>query len=561
MFTLAILGNACSASLPFFLKLIVDKVSENSGAVSFADLSYPLVLVVLVFVFQEVFFRAAHIIETYTAPEAFRHITISLYEGLIKRPTSYFENKFSGDLGRRIEQIGSSVMFFLESFPWIFGWMSMSIIVSALVLSLTHRYVFLTFIGWVVFFILTSMPILVWHYKASKKVAAAHASLSGGIIDTLSNIPLVQSFGGVPYEQSQNKKATWEVVAAERKMRWISVVNKFQCGISQAILGISLIYVSVLLFARGEFTVGDFVLVSATIPALAGVIWNFGEIVIQVSKHYGELSDAVSHLREKQEQLQGGDVLNVFDKEYPIEFRDVCFQYPATNAFVFDKFSLHIKQGERVGIVGASGAGKSTLIKLLLRQYELNGGHIYIGGVRIQDFSLEAFHGLMSYVPQDTSLFHRSLFENIKYAKINASDQEVFNASKKANADEFIKNFPSEYETKVGERGIKLSGGQRQRIALARAILKNAPILILDEATSSLDAESEAFIQDALLKLFKNHTVIAIAHRLSTLRAMDRIVVLENGLVAESGSPQELLQKEGGMFKKMWEHQKDGFIT
>lgn len=560
-FMSAILGNMCSASLPYFLKLIVDKVLENSGVVSFDDLSRPFIFLVLVFVFQEVFFRAGHIIETYTTPEVFQHITISLYEGLIKRPTSYFENKFSGDLGRRIEQVGSSVMFFLESFPWILGWMSMSIIVSAFILSLTHRYIFLTFIGWVAFFILTSIPILIWHYKASKKVAAAHASLSGSIIDTLSNIPLVQAFGGVSYEQSQNKKATWEVVAAERKMRWISIVNKSQCGISQAILGISLVYVSVLLFSRGEFTVGDFVLVSATIPALVGVIWNFGEIVIQVSKHYGELSDAVSHLREKQEQLQGGDVLSVPGKRYSIEFGDACFQYPDTKAFVFDKFSLHIKQGERVGVVGASGAGKSTLIKLLLRQHELNGGHIYIGGVPIQDFSLEAFHELMSYVPQDTSLFHRSLFENIKYAKINASNQEVFNASKKANADEFIKNFPNEYETKVGERGVKLSGGQRQRIALARAILKNAPILILDEATSSLDTKSESFIQDALLKLFNDRTVIAIAHRLSTLRAMDRIVVLENGLVAESGSPQELLQKEGGIFKTMWEHQKDGFIT
>lgn len=561
MLTAIIIGNTCGSLLPYFLKLVADKVLENPGTVSFADLSRPFIFLVLVFLFQEIFNRIGHIIETYVAPEIFRYITTSLFEGLVKRPTSYFENKFSGDLGRRIEQVGSAIMFFVESFPWTFGWMATAIIGSAFILSLTHWYIFLTFIGWVAFFILTSIPVLIWHYRASKKVASSRASLSGSIIDTLSNIPLVQAFGGVPYEQSQNEKATWEVVMAERKMRWISVAHKFQCGISQAILGISLTYVSVLLFTRGEFTVGDFVLVSATIPSLIGVIWNFGEIIIQVSRYYGELSDAVSHLREKQEQLQGGNVSEVFNKEYSIEFRDVSFQYPATKAFVFDKFSLGIKQGERVGIVGASGVGKSTLVKLLLRQHEFGGGSISIGGVPIQDFSLEAFHKLMSYVPQDTSLFHRSLFENIKYAKISASDQEVFNASQKAKADEFIKNFPSGYETKVGERGVKLSGGQRQRIALARAILKNAPILILDEATSSLDTESESFIQEALLNLFNDRTVIAIAHRLSTLRAMDRIIVLENGLVAESGSPQELLQKEGGIFKKMWEHQKDGFIT
>ena len=164
-------------------------------------------------------------------------------------------------------------------------------------------------------------------------------------------------------------------------------------------------------------------------------------------------------------------------------------------------------------------------------------------------------------MPQDTSLFHRTLFENIKYAKVDATDQEVFEASRRANADSFIKSFPNEYETMVGERGVKLSGGQRQRIALARAILKNAPVLVLDEATSSLDTESETSIQASLAKLFEGRTVIAIAHRLSTLRAMDRIVVLENGIVVESGNPQELLKEEGSIFKKMWEQQRDGFIT
>ncbi len=562
MVILVIIGNACTYSLPYFLKLIVDKVSDNpAGAVSFAELLNPFLLLAGILLLQEVFFRIGHILETYTAPDAFQHITTALYGGLIKRPTSYFENKFSGDLGRRIEQVGSSVLFFTEFFPWEMGWVIMTIVMSAVVLSVTHIYILVTFLAWVTFFILSSIPILIWQYKSAEKVASAQATLSGSIVDTLSNIPLVQSFGGVSYEQRKNELITSDVVLIERKTRWISILNKFQCGISVALLGISLTYVSVLLFTRGEFTVGNFVLVAATIPSLVGVIWTFGEIVIQASKRYGELADAVTNLRENQEQLTGGTVDGVSGKRYPIEFENVRFQYPGTNNPVFNNFSLAIKQGERVGVVGASGVGKSTLVKLLLRQHDFGQGNIKIGEVKIQDFDLDTFHQLISYVPQDTSLFHRSLFENIQYAKIDSTEKEVLAASKKANADDFIKNFPQGYDTKVGERGVKLSGGQRQRIALARAILKDAPILILDEATSSLDTESEAFIQDALSKLFKDRTVIAIAHRLSTLRAMDRIVVLEGGLIVESGNPQELLRQEESIFKKMWDHQKDGFIT
>lgn len=576
MLVTIVLGNVCSFSMPYFLKLIVDTVtshaaaggvggagvaSASAGAITFADLSMPFTFFIVVLVCQEIFFRTGHIIEVYMTPDIFRHITTSLYDGLIKRPTSYFENKFSGDLGRRVEQVGQSVLFFTESLPWEIGWIGLSAVVSAVILGFTNIYLFLTFIGWLAFFVITSIPLLIWNSRTSEKVATAHAKLSGNIVDTLSNIPLVQSFGGVAFEQSQNDMVLSGVVYAERKARWAGAINKLQCGVSLILLAGSLTYVSIFLFTKGEFTVGDFVVVAAIIPSFISVIWNFGDIVIQTTKRYGELADAVAHLREKQEQLMGGDVDEVAHEAFPIEFKDLRFQYPATSAPVFEKFSMHIRQGERVGVVGASGAGKSTLVKLLLRQHEFEAGSVRIGGIPIQDFSLEAFHKLISYVPQDTSLFHRSLFDNIKYAKIHASDGEIFEASKKANADEFIRTFPEGYETKVGERGVKLSGGQRQRIALARAILKNAPILILDEATSSLDSESESFIQGALSKLFKDRTVIAIAHRLSTLKAMDRIVVLEGGIVVEDGNPQELLKKEGSIFKKMWEHQKDGFIS
>ncbi len=561
MLVLIILGNVMAYSLPLFLKVVVDKVVENSGLVSFSDLFSPFLLLVLALLLQELFFRTGHIIETYLVPDVFRHLSTSLYKGLIKRPTSYFENKFSGDLGRRIEQASSSAVYFIESTCWGAGWVFMSLIMAAIVLSSTHRYIFLTFLAWSAFFILSSVPILVWHRKTSEKVATTHAHFSGNIVDTLSNISLVQSFGGISHEESRNQEVTGEVVRAERKMRWVSVLDKFQNGISLVLLGTSLVFVSIVLFVEGKFSVGDFVLVSAVIPSLVGTIWSFGEIVMGTSRQYGTLSDAIGHLRERQEYLLGGNVSDIPEQKYSVEFKNVNFQYPKTHLPVFRDFSLSVRDGERVGIVGASGVGKSTLVKLLLRQHAYSAGSIAIGGIPIQDFDLNVFHGLISYVPQDTSLFHRSLFENIKYAKIDATNEQVMEASKKSNAHEFIKDLPQGYDTKVGERGIKLSGGQRQRIALARAILKNAPILILDEATSSLDTESENFIQEALTSLFAGRTVIAIAHRLSTLKAMDRIVVLENGVVVENGNPQELLKSSSGIFKKMWDQQKNGFVS
>ncbi len=560
MCILVVAGNACANLLPYFFKRIADQIAQGTGGVSFHDLMGSFGLVAAVLVTQEILFRTGHILETYIAPDGFRHLTTSLYEGLIKRPTSYFEDKFSGDLGRRIEQVGTGTIYFLDTFPWHMGWIICGLVVSGVLFDLIHPYVFLTFASWFVIFVATSLPLLRWHYRASKTVAASHAHLSGGIIDALSNVSLIHSFGAVAYEQGLNQESVHDLVKTERKVRWISVLNKFQQGFSVFLLGSSLTLVSIFLFSRGQFTVGDFVVVAATIPLLVGVIWNFGDTILHASKEYGQLSDAIAHLRKRQEQLTGGALDTVENNTSSVTFQDILFQYPAGDHPVLKKFSLHIEQGEHLGIVGPSGAGKSTLVKLLLRQYEPGEGSISIGSTPTQNLTLDTFNKLISYVPQDTSLFHRTLFENIHYANPAASREAVLEASMRAHAHEFIIALPDGYETKVGERGIKLSGGQRQRIALARAILKNAPILVLDEATSSLDSESESVVQQALSDLFESHTVIAIAHRLSTLRAMDRIVVMDQGAIIESGNPRDLLNNEKSLFKKMWEHQKNGFI-
>ena len=430
---------------------------------------------------------------------------------------------------------------------------------SIFLLGTTHPSVFIVFAIWLGVFIVSSIPMLWWHHHASKAVAASHARLSGNIIDVFGNVSVVHAFGQLLYEQDYNEEVLREVIKAERKQRLIEIFNKAQQGFSIVLLGISLSVVSLLLFTKGEFSAGDFVIVATLIPSLTAVVWNFGDTVIRSARFFGQMVDAVEYLQHEQQQLEEGKVAEI-PRSSTAAFDNVSFHYPGTEKAVFEKFSLEIKEGERVGIVGASGAGKSTLVKLLLRQYEPQRGIIAIGSVATTHLTLDTFNRLIAYVPQDTSLFHRSLFENIRYARPDATREEIIAASKRARAHEFVDVLPEKYETTVGERGIKLSGGQRQRIALARAILKDAPILVLDEATSSLDTESETLIQQGFLELFKGRTVIAVAHRLSTLRTMDRIVVIEGGTIIESGSPKELLSREDGMFKRMWEHQKSGFI-
>ena len=558
MYTCIILGNVLGYMDAYFIKIIVDKISSGNVH-ALRDLMTPLIFTGIVLTGGELFFRLGHALETTIVLKAFDRITSFLYKNLLNRPTAYFEDKFSGELNRRVEQIGEAVKFFIESFPWQIGWPIIGSIMTAVLLSTVHSLLFWTFIVWLVLFVASSYFLLRLQYKLSKVVSEKSASLSGTIVDVLGNTSAVHAFAAHEYEDSYYRTYMDETLKADKKSRIMYLINKTQQGTSILLLSGVLILVGVELFLKGEITVGGFVIITSVLGSFPGIVWNIGEIITRATTTTGEFKNALESL--------GAETLEVKDgaEEIPLEkptvdFKDVTFSYPKSDTAVLDHLTLSIRSGEKIGLVGKSGAGKSTIVKLLLRSYDPVKGSVEIDGRNISTLKLKSLRESVTFVPQDTSLFHRTLYENILYAKPTATKEEVVEASKKAHAHDFIEKYADGYDTLVGERGVKLSGGQRQRIALARAMLKNSPILVLDEATSSLDTESEEIIQKGLQELFKDRTVLAVAHRLSTLRSMDRIIVLEGGKIVEDGKPQELLLKTDGVFKKMWELQKNGFV-
>ena len=284
-----------------------------------------------------------------------------------------------------------------------------------------------------------------------------------------------------------------------------------------------------------------------------------GRQIVEFHKVVGICTQSLSFIVEPHELVDSADAQDLVISRAMIEFKNICFSYHQGTP-VFENLNLVLEPGQKVGLVGLSGGGKSTFVKILLRLYDVQSGSILIDKQDIRHVKKHSLIDQMATIPQEPELFHRTVLENIRFARPDASDEEVFAAATVANCHQFISELPQGYESLVGERGIKLSGGQRQRIAIARAVLKNAPILILDEATSALDSLTEKYIQEGLDEAMKGKTAIVIAHRLSTLKSMDRILVFEQGAIVEDGSPNDLLDNPEGKFSMLWKMQSAGFI-
>ncbi|MBR1600678.1 MAG: ABC transporter ATP-binding protein [Alphaproteobacteria bacterium] len=382
----------------------------------------------------------------------------------------------------------------------------------------------------------------------SEKRARFHAETDGVFIDTVTNSDLVKSFANYFYEKSRFYHVLRTAVRAEQKERTKDAVFDFQG---------KMVFYSVYLLSSicvfyywylGRLVLADVVMSTSLLNGLMMEVNNIGFFAGEFAQQYGQVKDGLELVFSPRSVEDLPTAHNINMRGRAIDYNNITYHYK-NKSDLFNNFNLKIKSGEKVGLVGHSGSGKSTLIKLLVRYFDVIDGKITVGGENVKEVRQESLRAKIAVIPQDTALFNRTIMENIRYGNVNASDAEVLSAAKQAYADEFIKELPNGYNSKVGERGVMLSGGERQRIAIARAILKNAPILILDEATSALDSDSEQFIQKSLKKLMKGKTVIAIAHRLSTLKEMDRLIVMDKGKIVEEGSHEELLKRKGAYYK------------
>jgi ATP-binding cassette subfamily B protein len=384
--------------------------------------------------------------------------------------------------------------------------------------------------------------------------AGQAAHVSGDLTDVVSNIGLVRAFGATQREQQRlSLKIEDEMQAQRASLRSLERLRQFHAVSVFVVTGGVLVW-AIELWRLGEISTGDVVLTTSLGFTVLHASRDFAMAMVDMVQQVAKLGEAVQVLGLPHEMQDADDAQPLAVASGAIEFRNVSFSYPSGQP-VLNRFTLHVPGGQKVGLVGRSGAGKSTIIALLQRLYDPEAGEVLIDGQDIARVTQSSLRGSIAVVQQDISLFHRSLLENLRYGRPEATDEEVYRAVDAARCTEFIARLPEGYDTLVGERGMKLSGGQRQRLAIARAFLMDAPIVLLDEATSSLDTESEQSIQEALARLFRGRTVIAIAHRLSTLDSFDRIVVLDRGRIVEDGPPRRLLQKKGGIYSRMYGRQ------
>jgi len=407
------------------------------------------------------------------------------------------------------------------------------------------------------------IAIMTWRVKKAfpynRQEAEKDTARTAALADAVTNVGTIRAFANEQYELKRFSRVANKAYDAYNDLAFATLKNDtISHTMTNTLRALSFVF-GIYAVVHFGANAGVLYLVVAYTTSIVDRLWQFSRVVRNINRALGDAEQMTETLQIEPEIQDPEIPEGVRIHRGSIDFHKVSFSHTGATDKLFKQLNLRIKQGEKVGLVGPSGGGKTTLTGLLMRFNDINGGEILIDGQDIAAITQTVLRQHISYVPQEPLLFHRSIRENISYGQLDASDQVIEGVAKMAHAHEFISKLPQGYDTLVGERGVKLSGGQRQRVAIARAMLKNAPILVLDEATSALDSESEVLIQDALWKLMERRTAIVIAHRLSTIQKMDRIIVLENGKIAEQGSHKELLRKDG-VYAKLWAHQSGGFI-
>lgn len=545
---------------PLFYKKFFDIITAagNRPAAS-QGLVHLLIIILLLNAVSWLSFRIGLFILNRFEAETMARLKQQSFDYLIDHSHSFFSDNFSGALVQRVGRFSRSFERLYDSFIFNILPLTINIVGIVIVVWLQQPLIAILMLAWVFITLLGNYIFARWKLKYDLRAASADSATTARLADSIANQTTIASFVGSTYESKAFKDVTTREAKATRLAWNLSAISDGTQAALIVIIEFLLFYYGITFWQQGVITVGTFVLIQVYLLGLANQLWSASRVIRNIYEGFADAEEMVSILRLSHEVKDVFGAKPLVVTEGNIELNDISFSF-VNHRPVLSDIKLSIRGGEKIALIGPSGAGKSTLMRLILRMYDLRHGTIVIDGQDTQRVTQASLREMISVVPQDPVLFHRSLLENIRYGRRDATDDAVIAAARLAHCDEFIEVLPEKYATFVGERGIKLSGGERQRVAIARAILKNAPILILDEATSSLDSHSEALIQDALDKLMKGKTTIVIAHRLSTIRKMDRIIVLQHGKIVEEGSHEDLISREGSLYKHLWTLQAGGFI-
>jgi ATP-binding cassette subfamily B protein len=535
----------------YIIKILIDLIVTIKTQEIIRTCFWPIVIFLMIHLMSNISWRVLSYIKYKTQPNVKNNIIIRTCSYVYNHSYQFFQDNFSGEISNNVTMLADNIEFIIyENSVYVIR------IVALLIASLYSMYCVHPFFSWIL--LIWTISFLFFSLVFSRKIqnisecyGESQSMVSGKIVDTTSNASSMSIFSSQDHEVVDLSNALLNMKLQFQRKELFFMKFSFLHGLYILSLIALMIYLLVVLKLKGLVTVGDFVLILGLTSQITDSSWNLTDVIHRINGNLGWCKQSIKKLFMPNSIKDKLDAKDLIVSHGEINFNNVCFSYE-TGKELFHNMSIKILAKEKVGLVGCSGDGKSTFVNLILRLYDVHSGSILIDGQDIKNVTQNSLRSAISMIPQDPYLFHRSIMENIRYGSVNAGYNDVVMASKQAHAHDFISQLPLGYDSIIGERGVKLSGGQRQCIAIARAILKNAPILIMDEATSQLDSLTEMNIKNSLNELMEKKTTIIIAHRLSSLVNMDRILVFKSGKIVENGNHEELLL-ENGIYKNLWD--------
>ena len=559
MVCIALLAASIDAVAPVGMSRLVNGVSAAKNAHAGFVAVLPWIGLLAAIWFAGGFtYRGYEALDVETSPRLRGLVQKYLFTYMLGHSPRYFQDNFAGKLGQKIKQAGQATIGILQIVCFDMVRVAGSVVLGAVLMYLQHPIYALILGVWTMLYLTIVLALARRCVVLSKALSDEVSTSTGRLIDAITNSDLIRAFAKAVYERKFISFFLADEMNASRRLRWFLITMRSFMHLATLSLMVALVFVTAHDTYYGTLSLGAFFMIFLLGNGVGRGVQDLSFRMLDYFEQLGTLAEGLDLVSKQHEIRDSEDAQPLVVREGAIRFEHVRFGH-ADGHMVFEDLNLDIMPGEKVGLVGPSGAGKSTLVKLLRRQFEAHGGRILVDGQDITHITWDSLNEAIAEVPQAPGVFHRTVRDNIRYSRPQAGEGEVERAAADAHAHEFILGREQGYSTIVGEQGIKLSGGERQRVAIARALVKDARILVLDEATSSLDSESEHLIQEALWTLMQGRTVIAIAHRLSTIAGMDRIVYLENGRIVEDG-PHRVLLAKNGAYAKLWNRQMGGFI-